>query len=177
MRRFGDRSRFLDLLASVRALSPTAGARSNVIVGFPGETKADVVELERFLVEARLDAIGVFGYSDEDGTEAATFDRKVRRDTVERRVARLTSLVEELVAQRAEERLGETLEVLVESVADGVVEGRAAHQAPETDGTTIIAAPPGLQVGDVVSCVVDGSDGVDLRATAVTVASTAAVAG
>ena len=51
--------------------APEAGARSNVIVGFPGETRADVAELERFLTEARLDAIGVFDYSDEDGTEAA----------------------------------------------------------------------------------------------------------
>src|SRR5439155_2214410 len=122
MRRFGDRERFLQLLRSVRDLAPAAGARSNVIVGFPGETKADVAELERFLMAARLDAIGVFGYSDEDGTEAATFDRKVRRDTINRRVARLSSLAEELTAQRAEDRLGERLEVLVESVHGGVVE-------------------------------------------------------
>ncbi|MDQ1683974.1 MAG: ribosomal protein methylthiotransferase, partial [Frankiaceae bacterium] len=106
MRRFGDTERFLDLLASVRAHDPSAGARSNVIVGFPGETRADVTELERFLALARLDAVGVFGYSDEDGTEAAQMSGKVRRETVVRRVSRLTDLVEELVAQRAEERLG-----------------------------------------------------------------------
>ncbi|HET7529712.1 MAG TPA: 30S ribosomal protein S12 methylthiotransferase RimO [Mycobacteriales bacterium] len=173
MRRFGDRERFGRLLTSVRALAPAAGARSNVIVGFPGETKHDVAELERFLVEARLDAIGVFGYSDEDGTEAATLDRKVRRDTIDRRVARLTSLVDELVAQRAEERIGETLDVLVESIADGVVEGRAEHQAPETDGTTVVTGAPAARVGDVVRCVVDGTDGVDLRAVAVEVPTTA----
>ncbi|HEX2417467.1 MAG TPA: MiaB/RimO family radical SAM methylthiotransferase, partial [Micromonosporaceae bacterium] len=68
MRRFGSTKRFLDLLASIRSLQPAAGARSNVIIGFPGETRADVAELERFLYAARLDAIGVFGYSDEDGT-------------------------------------------------------------------------------------------------------------
>ena len=79
MRRFGSTERFLDLLASVRALAPEAGARSNVIVGFPGETRADVAELERFLTEARLDAIGVFDYSDEDGTEAAGLPDKVTR--------------------------------------------------------------------------------------------------
>ncbi len=177
MRRFGSRERFLELLASARDLAPLAGARSNVIVGFPGETKPDVVELERFLVGARLDAIGVFGYSDEDGTDAATFDRKVRRDTVDRRVARLTALAEELTAQRAEERMGERLEVLVESVHEGVVEGRAAHQAPETDGTTTVLGASQAQVGDLVSCVVDGSDGVDLRATAVDVLAPTAVAG
>ena len=61
----------------IRALAPEAGIRSNVIVGFPGETDDDVAELERFLTAARLDAVGVFGYSDEDGTEAAGYDGKV----------------------------------------------------------------------------------------------------
>src|SRR5205085_4323348 len=106
MRRFGSTERFLALLASVRELDPQAGARSNVIVGFPGETRADVTELERFLTAARLDAIGVFDYSDEDGTEAATLPSKVRRDTVARPVTRLTSPVDALVAQPAADRRG-----------------------------------------------------------------------
>ena len=59
--------------------------------------------------------IGVFGYSDEDGTEAATFDGKLDEDEIRARVAHVTALVEELTAQRAEERIGETVEVLVES--------------------------------------------------------------
>ena len=82
MRRFGDRERFGALLAQVRQACPEAGVRSNFIVGFPGETAADVEELQRFLSEARLDAIGVFGYSDEDGTEAATLAGQLdpRRD-------------------------------------------------------------------------------------------------
>src|SRR4051812_46225380 len=148
MRRFGDRERFLQLLETVRELAPEAGARSNVIVGFPGETRADVAELERFLVAARLDAVGVFGYSDEGGTEAARMSGKVRRETVVRRTARLTDLVDELVGQRAEERIGSLVDVLVESVGSvepggsidsaDVVEGRAEHQAPEVDGTTTL---------------------------------------
>jgi ribosomal protein S12 methylthiotransferase len=171
MRRFGERERFLRLLASVRDLAPSAGARSNFIVGFPGETRADIAELERFLVAARLDAVGLFGYSDEDGTEAAGFDRKLRRETIDRRLARMSTLAEELVAQRAEDRIGETLEVLVESieggvVEGGVVEGRAAHQAPETDGTTVVLGAGDALVGDVVTCVVIAADGIDLRATA-----------
>ncbi|MDT7545671.1 MAG: ribosomal protein methylthiotransferase, partial [Actinomycetota bacterium] len=92
MRRFGDTERFLDLLAQIRVAAPTAGVRSNVIVGFPGETEEDVAELERFLTEARLDAIGVFGYSDEDGTEAEGLSGKVDPDEVERRVQRITAL-------------------------------------------------------------------------------------
>ena len=169
MRRFGDRPRFLDLLDDIRALSPDAGARSNVIVGFPGETKADVAELEAFLGSARLDAVGVFGYSDEDGTEAATMTGKVRRDVIGRRVARLTALVEELTAQRAEERVGGTVDVLVEAVgrdAAGTVwaEGRGEHQAPEVDGAVTVNGCGAVAVGDVLHARVVATDGVDLVA-------------
>ncbi len=160
MRRFGDTQRFWDLLAQIRAACPEAGVRSNVIVGFPGETEDDVAELERFLTEARLDAIGVFGYSDEDGTEAEGLPDKVDPEVVTARVARLAALVEELTAQRAEERVGELLSVLIEG-QDG--EGRAEHQAPDVDGTTSVQGI-GMRVGDLVTARVVGTDGVDLIA-------------
>ncbi|MEV6812079.1 30S ribosomal protein S12 methylthiotransferase RimO [Micromonospora sp. NPDC051296] len=171
MRRFGSTDRFLELLASARALAPQAGARSNFIVGFPGETRADVDELVRFLTEARLDAIGVFDYSDEDGTEAAGLPGKVSAATIKRRYDKLSALADELCSQRAEDRLGSTVEVLVDSVDGGVVEGRAAHQAPEVDGSTTLVAPDGggvdlaaLRPGDLVRATVTGTEGVDLIA-------------
>ncbi len=165
MRRFGDTDRFLDLLAQIRAGDPTSAVRSNVIVGFPGETEADVDELERFLTHARLDAVGVFGYSDEDGTEAENLPDHLPQEVVDERVARLTALVEELTGQRAEERLGEVVEVLIDSLDDGVAEGRTAGQAPEVDGsTTLTGALDGLHVGALVRARVVGSEGVDLLA-------------
>jgi ribosomal protein S12 methylthiotransferase len=165
MRRFGSTERFLDLLASARALDPQAGARSNFIVGFPGESREDYQELERFLTEARLDAVGVFDYSDEDGTEAAGMTGKVGKATIKRRYDKLSALVEELCAQRAEERIGSVVEVLVESVEDGLIEGRAAHQAPEVDGSvTLVSQELAVAPGDLVRAVVTGSEGVDLVA-------------
>ena len=164
MRRFGSTARFVELLTAARALVPDAGARSNFIVGFPGETEEDVAELERFLTEARLDAVGVFAYSDEDGTEAASFDGKLPADEVARRYERVWQLAEELTAQRAEERVGSTVDVLVESVDGDVAEGRAAHQAPEVDGSTTVYGR-GLRVGDLVRATVTDSEGVDLIAT------------
>ncbi len=168
MRRFGSTARFLDLLASVRALDPWAGARSNVIVGFPGETRADVAELERFLSAAGLDAIGVFDYSDEEGTEAATLPGKVSPSTIRRRFDRISTLAEELGNQRAEDRVGTEVEVLIESTSRGEAEGRAAHQGPE-DGSTRLAGPE-LRVGELVRARVTGSDGVDLLAVPLAVA-------
>jgi MiaB/RimO family radical SAM methylthiotransferase len=170
MRRFGSTERFTALLESARTLAPEAGARSNFIVGFPGETEADVAELERFLTLARLDAIGVFAYSDEDGTEAADFDAKVPADEAWRRYERVSQLAEELTAQRAEERIGTVVDVLVESVDGDVAIGRAAHQAPEVDGETTVHGE-GLRVGDLVRGKVTGSEGVDLVADAVEVLS------
>jgi ribosomal protein S12 methylthiotransferase len=174
MRRFGSTERFLDLLATVRSMSPEAGARSNVIVGFPGETKADVAELSRFLQEARLDAIGVFGYSDEDGTEAAGFTGKVATATVRRRVERITELADSLCAQRAEERIGTEIEVLVDEIG-AEVEARGAHQAPEIDGSTTLrgAMTADLRPGDLVRAKVIASDGVDIVAEPVEVVSKA----
>ncbi|MET0523237.1 MAG: 30S ribosomal protein S12 methylthiotransferase RimO [Nocardioides sp.] len=163
MRRFGDPESFLGLLDRIRGLAPEAGVRSNVIVGFPGETEDDLETLCDFLVAARMDVTGVFGYSDEDGTEAATYDGKLDEDEVRARVEHVTGLVEELTAQRAEERIDEEIEVLVESLDDGDVAGRAAHQGPEVDGTTYLAGP-GPRVGDLVRAVVTGSEGVDLFA-------------
>jgi tRNA A37 methylthiotransferase MiaB len=105
----------------------------------------------------------VFGYSDEDGTEAATYDGKLDEDEVRARVEHVTGLVEELTAQRAEERIGETVRVLVESVDGETAEGRAECQGPEVDGTTTLEAT-GMRIGDLVTAEVVGTDGVDLIA-------------
>jgi tRNA A37 methylthiotransferase MiaB len=138
-----------------------------VIVGFPGETEDDLATLCDFLEAARMDVVGVFGYSDEDGTEAATYDGKLDEDEVRARADHVSRLVEELNAQRAEERIGEQVSVLLESVEAGTAEGRAAHQGPEVDGTTTVTGLPGsAAVGDLVTATVVAADGVDLVAEA-----------
>ncbi|RJQ82930.1 30S ribosomal protein S12 methylthiotransferase RimO [Pseudonocardiaceae bacterium YIM PH 21723] len=168
MKRFGSTDSFLDLCTQIRGLAPKAGIRTNFIVGFPGETEADVAELERFLTGARLDAVGVFGYSDEDGTAAADLDGKLDQDTIDERVARISSLVEELTAQRAEDRIGDEVIVLVERLEDDEddLAGRAAHQAPEVDGECVFTSSDididEIEVGDLVRCRVEAAEGVDL---------------
>lgn len=168
MRRFGDSEAFLDLIAQIRAIAPTAGIRSNVIVGFPGETEADLAELTRFLEAAQLDAVGVFGYSDEDETEAATLPDKVDPTEIAQRVSRITDLANELMEQRAEARIGETVEVLIETVAPAphgwIAEGHAGHQGPD-DGTTFIQGSGHIpEVGDIVAVTIRSTEGVDLGA-------------
>jgi ribosomal protein S12 methylthiotransferase RimO len=167
MRRFGDPERFLGLLDLIRSHDPYAGARSNVIVGFPGETEDDLQTLCDFLAAARLDVVGVFGYSDEDGTEAVGLDGHHDEDEVRARVEHVTRLVDELTMQRAEDRIGETVAVLMETVDGAIGEGRPECQGPEVDGsTTVTNLPASVSLGDIVSAVVTATSGVDLVADA-----------
>ncbi len=161
MRRFGDSERFLHLISQIRALSPEAGIRSNFIVGFPGETQEDFDNLFEFITAAKLDAVGVFGYSDEDNTEALNLAEKVADEVIRERVEALSSLADEMVSIRATGRIGEQVRVLIED--QELQEGRAAHQGPEVDGTTSFIGTE-FKVGEYIDAVVIDSMGADLVA-------------
>jgi MiaB/RimO family radical SAM methylthiotransferase len=148
MRRFGDGEKFLHLISQIRALSPNAGIRSNFIVGFPGETDAQFMDLIEFLSMAQLDAIGVFGYSDEDNTEALDHADKVDEDLIKERVESLSRLADEMVSARAQARIGEKVRVLIED--EDSQEGRAEHQGPEVDGSTFVTGRAKFKVGEYV---------------------------
>jgi tRNA A37 methylthiotransferase MiaB len=128
-----------------------------------------VAELEDFLTRAQLDVVGVFGYSDEDGTEAEQYADKLSVDVVAERVARVSELVEGLTAERAEDRVGELVEVLLEELDPdtGQAVGRAAHQGPDVDGVTTLRSvdlPAASVPGQVVTGRVVAAEGVDLVA-------------
>ena len=136
-----------------------------MIVGFPGETDEDVDELAVFLEAAGLDAVGVFAYSDEEDTEAASLPDKVDEAEIERRRARIADLVEELMAQRAAERIGQRVRVLIEAIEEDGPVGRAAHQGPDDGSCTIVGdrgAVGSLAVGDWIDGEIVESEGVDL---------------
>ena len=153
MRRFGSAQDFLSLLEQIRAVNPRAGVRSNFIIGFPGETTADFQILLDFLERAQLDAVGLFTYSPEEGTEAAGFTDEVDPQEMALRFDTASTLVEELMSQRAEDRIGETVRVIT-------VIGRNQFQGPE-DGGTRLTTPADAEV--VVARVV-ASEGADLVA-------------
>ena len=154
MRRFGDPDSFLGLVERIRAVEPRAGIRSNVIAGFPGETESDVetlresnviagfpgetesdVEtLREFIIDANLDFLGVFGYSDEEGTEGEGLDAHLDQAEVDARRELLADVANMVCESRAAERVGERTVVLVEETGAGGASGRAPHQGPETDG-------------------------------------------
>jgi ribosomal protein S12 methylthiotransferase RimO len=166
MRRFGDGEKFLHLLEQIRVLSPDAGVRSNFIVGFPGETEAEFEELVDFVSRANLDAIGVFGYSDEDGTEAENHENKLDSELINHRVEILSRLVDSKVSERAAARIGSEVLVLIEDSELG--EGRVDTQGPEVDGTTTFMGyrAGSYRVGQYVRAKIVDSDGADLIAMA-----------
>ena len=176
MRRFGDTaSGSWSCWTASASWPPRPGVRSNFIVGFPGETEADVEELERF-----LPAPG-WTRSACSATRTRTAPRRSRcpaswtRPRSPRRVEEVADLAEELMAQRGADRIGQTVEVLIEEqVGDGEYEGRSAHQAPEVDGSTTVRA--GRELVPARSCGPrsTGSDGVDLTAAADAVPATPA---
>lgn len=164
MRRFGDASSFLDLLAQVRSRCPQSGVRTSAIVGFPGETEDDLTILHDFLSAARPDAIGLFAYSDEEGTLAYGMDQHIPQDIVATRLGETADLANWVMDSRAAERVGEQVDVLVESVGKTIL-GRSAHQGPEVDGSTTLDWPAEAtlpSIGDIVAARVVASDGVDL---------------
>jgi ribosomal protein S12 methylthiotransferase RimO len=164
MRRFGDNEKFLHLINQIRVLAPEAGIRSNFIVGFPGETQEDFDELATFITQAKLDAVGVFGYSDEDNTEALNIADKIDADVIAQRLEILSSLADEMVSNRAAARIGENIRVLIED--SELQEGRAGHQGPEVDGSTTFIGTD-FKVGQYVDAVVIDSMGADLVAEAI----------
>lgn len=163
MRRFGDPKSFMSLIETIRAAAPEAGIRSNVIAGFPGETEEDVETLRQFIIDANLDVLGVFAYSDEDGTEGETLSGHIDPDEIEARRAMLADVAIEMCESRAAERVGESATVLVEDINDDGVVARGPHQGPETDGIVTIDEH-GPAIGDLVPVTYVDALGIDLKA-------------
>ncbi|MFT6563441.1 MAG: ribosomal protein S12 methylthiotransferase RimO [Actinomycetes bacterium] len=164
MKRFGGTDEFLALINEIRTFAPEAGIRTNVIVGFPGETEDEFGELVAFLEAAELDAVGVFPYSDEDETAALNLPDKVAPDVVESRRSALVDLVNDLSDARAQDRVGTQVDVLIEELDEsGLAVGRALHQGPEDGDVTVVSARR-LGIGEVIRATVTSSMGVDLQA-------------
>jgi MiaB/RimO family radical SAM methylthiotransferase len=159
MKRPGDGTRYLDLIARIRAADAEAGLRSSFIVGFPGETEVQVEELATFLEEARLDWAGFFPYSPEEGTPAALLQGRVDREMVEERLRYLQGVQDDITAEANAAQVGRVLEVVVDQVEEGIPVGRTYRHAPEIDG--VITLDRGL-AGEWVTVKIEASYGSEL---------------
>ncbi|MBE6464669.1 MAG: 30S ribosomal protein S12 methylthiotransferase RimO [Eggerthellaceae bacterium] len=149
MNRHGSANEFLSLIEKIRKQVPDAAIRTTIIAGFPGETDAQFSELLDFIEEAEFDYVGVFAYSQEDGTRAATLPDQVDEDTKVARAQAIRDLADSISTARTANRVGQVLDVLIEGAEeDGQLFGRAYFQAPEVDGSVYVDSG---EIGDIVS--------------------------
>ena len=151
-----------------REINPDFALRTTCMVGFPGEGRDDFDLLLRFLVEARLDRVGAFAFSPEEGTPAASMPRQVASSTKKSRLDRLMALQEGISLSRQRLFLGRTLDVMIDALSsDGTAEGRSFREAPEVDGLIEIrGARDDLAPGDVIKAVITGVTEHDMIARA-----------
>jgi ribosomal protein S12 methylthiotransferase len=141
MKRGANADIFLKMMEKVRAAVPGIALRTSFIVGFPGETHTDFETLSNFIKEARFDWLGVFGYSDEEGSGAFSLGDKVPARVIEQRRRVLMRLQKSLSKKAKQQWVGRTMAVLVEGESTETPllwEGRSEFHAPEIDGTVYI---------------------------------------
>jgi len=164
MKRPGNIDKTLERIQNWRKLVPDLTIRSTFIVGFPGETDAEFEELLDFLREAELDRVGAFAYSPVDGAKANELPGAVSEELKEDRLEQFMAVQAEISAAKLQRKVGRTIKVLVdEANADGAV-ARSAADAPEIDGSVLIADGKGLKPGQFVDVVVEGASEHDLHA-------------
>jgi len=141
MKRGGSGAIFLKMIEKARSIVPGIVLRTSFIVGFPGETAEEFDELESFIKQARIDWLGVFTYSDEEGAAAFDLGDKVPKRTIEARRRRLMRTQQKISTTARSEWIGREVEVLVEGVSeetDLLWQGRTSLHAPEIDGKVLI---------------------------------------
>ncbi|HEV7396735.1 MAG TPA: radical SAM protein, partial [Pyrinomonadaceae bacterium] len=160
MKRGGNRKSLERLIKRVRERVPGIAVRTTFITGFPGETDEDFQELLAFVKNVEFDRVGVFTYSDEEGTPAFELPNKVDPKIASRRRSQLMKEQEKLSKRRNKKRVGETVRVLFEgesSESELLWQGRMETQAPDIDGCVLInETPDGLtpSPGDFVNVLI-----------------------
>jgi ribosomal protein S12 methylthiotransferase len=167
MKRPGTRQTYDTLLDRIRARVPGVALRTTFIVGFPGETEADVEELAGFVREQAFDHVGVFTYSHEEGTSAHALDNDVPQRVKQLRRRQVMSLQKRGVQQRQRRRVGERARVLVDGPSgehELVVKARLATQAPDIDAAVYLTEcdPSSYRAGDFVEVTIVGARDYDL---------------
>lgn len=158
MRRAGNGDYLIRLVERVRATIPDVALRTSFIVGFPGETEADFAELCQFIEEYRFDHVGIFTYSQEEGTPAALLPDQVDEGIKQERRRVAMNIQQRISREKNEQLVGQVAEVLIDT--PGV--GRMARQAPDIDGVTYVRG--GSRPGDLVRCLIVAAHDYDLVA-------------
>lgn len=140
MNRRTSKKQIQELIEKIRNKIPNVTLRTSLIVGFPGETKQDFSELEEFVKEAKIDKLGTFMYSKEDGTPASRLPEQIHGNTKKSRYNKIMTIQQEVSKQNLKKKLNKQYEVLIEDISfDGKYYiGRTIQDVPEIDGVVYI---------------------------------------
>ncbi|MBP6407557.1 MAG: 30S ribosomal protein S12 methylthiotransferase RimO [Fusobacteriaceae bacterium] len=164
MKRAKDSTQIKGVLAKIRKEIPDASIRTTVIVGFPGETEEDFIELKEFIEEFKFDYVGVFKYSREEDTEAHDLLNQVDDETKERRYVELVNLQSQIAENKNKQYIGKEIEVMIDSISsesEFMLEGRTKGQALEIDGKVLTNDGTG-KPGEIVKVLVEQNFEYDL---------------
>lgn len=166
MGRRTNRQELIDIVTKLRREIPDISLRTTLITGFPGETKEDHEQLLEFVDQMEFDRLGVFTYSPEEDTPAATMSEQIEEEVKEERKDEIMSLQQEIAFERAEKMVGRTLKVMIEGrlPEDNVYIGRTYMDAPNIDGYIFVNAEHEFMSGDFVTVKVTGAKDYDLTA-------------
>ena len=168
MKRPGDQAKTLERVRRWREICPDLAIRSTFIVGFPGETEQDFELLLDWISEARLDRVGAFKYEPVRGAQSNNLGLAAVPDEVkQQRYNRFMAKQQEISASILKAKVGKRLQVIVDSYENGVGTGRSRADAPQIDGTVVIASRRPLRAGDLVTVKIDRADAYDLHGSAV----------
>ncbi|MFK2905193.1 30S ribosomal protein S12 methylthiotransferase RimO [Dyella ginsengisoli] len=164
MKRPGNIDKTLERIRAWRKVVPDLTIRSTFIVGFPGETDAEFEELLDFLREAELDRVGAFTYSPVDGARANELPDPVSEELKEDRLEQFMAVQAEISAAKLQRKVGRTITVLVDEANEAGAVARSSADAPEIDGTVLIADGQKLKPGQFVQVLVEAASEHDLHA-------------
>lgn len=152
MNRSTDKAAIVKLIEKLRRDVPNIVIRSTFIVGFPQESEEDFLELVDFLKEVRLDKVGVFEYSHEEGTKAYDMGGQIPDEIKAKRKSYIMEVQEEISSENMEKYLNKTYEMLIEEIYDDLLVGRTIADSPEIDGVSLVYGPfnKDYQLGDFI---------------------------
>ncbi len=151
------------LIQRIKEEVPGVVLRTTMLVGFPGETEADFQELKDFIQTMKFERLGVFPYSEEDGTYAAQkFADTLSADVKQTRADEIMEIQQQVSAELNRQKIGEVFRVIIDRKEDGFFIGRTQFDSPEVDGEVLVTSETELQKGSFVDVVITGSEDYDL---------------
>jgi ribosomal protein S12 methylthiotransferase len=163
MNRGHDRAKLEKLLYDLRSRVPEVAIRTTLLVGYPGETEAEFEELYSFVKGFRFERLGVFPYSHEEDTPAASLKDDIPKEVKQSRADRIMELQQQISLEKNENKIGQTFKVLIDREEAGYFIGRTEHDAPEVDNEVLIGKHKSLSVGEFAKVHITGASEFDLE--------------